>query len=842
MKKIFIVFCTLLFQYSSIAQAPEMNFRNLHKYWEYKQQLHDKFVVIDWGGDGMGNYIPGEWRFERSGYSMPAASYWQYSNQEWRMRGKGLGFGADADIRGQLSEDNNLSEDKFGILEWGDGTVFLGHYIGVLATEFALLTQNNQPIQADRTLEELYLALQAYRRLDITANRVEEERAIRNGITCVSEGVQFDGFSGWFIREDAHSTIWQEFDDPEINGAVSDYSLRDRNIFHDYDHPMEREKNALDDVVLSQDQISHLLFGLALAKTYIPTDATVRGTNLRNIISNIADGLVFGNPDIKSVSGANVHGPVFPCEDRTFTIQDRGTEYWNRIGMLYAHSFITDTPVQIDATLGEKTAWQEMAKLFFEMAGGEDFNISIGFFNFLFDKLGELLIGDYDELDGNWNDNLTMYMALSAAGNPGQGVPLGSANFLPQHISTLWGIGTLGKYIYPLAMLNMHHNDLDGYRTLGTMYNRMTGLLNRAPCGGGCTPCDKSDENPDGAGFCNAEYNNQSGWCQAGQTEWQVSNRFINSPVDYHPTNKEFNRKLPGRRTNGLDYMLAYNLYHLTFINDMIPYFNTSLPEGDVEIKYVDNGNYPSQGIDLFTNFDEVNETVDVYQNKFPLHTDSEPLVVIAETIESNAQINAEVVLDCYDFELVNDVPTIFYCDNNNVVSDPKLIEISAGVTYKADEIILNDGFRTEEGAIFIAETTVGESVICLPDGTFGRVSTGDGVAIEEDLELTPSINPFIEPESAIKNILDSYYFKAYPNPFSHNLTIEYQLPKREDVQISLFNVAGQEVKKIVNAATQDAGKYQENLNSDGLTSGIYFVKMILDNKVITEKITLMQN
>jgi len=178
-----MVFGGLLFQYMSIAQTPEMNFQNLYKYWEYKERLHDKFVVIDWGGDGMGTFIKEEFRFERSGYSIPAVE----------LRGAGLGFGAQAAETGQLSEDNNLVEkERFGVLRWGDGTVNLGHYLAVLATEYALLAQNEQTIQANKTLEELFLALQAYRRLDITANRLEEERARIRGISCAKEALQFE--------------------------------------------------------------------------------------------------------------------------------------------------------------------------------------------------------------------------------------------------------------------------------------------------------------------------------------------------------------------------------------------------------------------------------------------------------------------------------------------------------------------------------------------------------------------------------------------------------------------------------------------------------------------------
>ena len=177
-----------------------------------------------------------------------------------------------------IRDSNNLVEkERFGVLRWGDGTVNLGHYLAVLATEYTLLTQNEQTIQANKTLEELFLALQAYRRLDITANRLEEERARIRGISCAKEALQFDGFSGWFIREDAPSTIWQDFKDPQINGAISDYSKRNRETvsFHDYDHPNKAFQEQLGDVQPSQDQISFLLFGLALVRKYIPNDLSL---------------------------------------------------------------------------------------------------------------------------------------------------------------------------------------------------------------------------------------------------------------------------------------------------------------------------------------------------------------------------------------------------------------------------------------------------------------------------------------------------------------------------------------------------------------------------------------
>jgi len=48
-------------------------------------------------------------------------------------------------------------------------------------------------------------------------------------------------------------------------------------------------------------------------------------------------------------------------------------------------------------------------------------------------------------------------------------------------------------------------------------------------------------------------------------------------------------------------------------------------------------------------------------------------------------------------------------------------------------------------------------------------------------------------------------------------------------VQISLFDILGNEVMKIVNEV-QNAGYFEAEINGNNLTSGIYFLKMNGDN------------
>ncbi|MBI4546505.1 MAG: T9SS type A sorting domain-containing protein [Ignavibacteriae bacterium] len=74
--------------------------------------------------------------------------------------------------------------------------------------------------------------------------------------------------------------------------------------------------------------------------------------------------------------------------------------------------------------------------------------------------------------------------------------------------------------------------------------------------------------------------------------------------------------------------------------------------------------------------------------------------------------------------------------------------------------------------------------------------------------------------------IPDQFALKQnYPNPFNPRTTIDYDLASASYVQLSIFNVLGNDVMQLVHQ-NQTAGKYTVSLDASTLPSGIYFYRL----------------
>jgi hypothetical protein len=79
---------------------------------------------------------------------------------------------------------------------------------------------------------------------------------------------------------------------------------------------------------------------------------------------------------------------------------------------------------------------------------------------------------------------------------------------------------------------------------------------------------------------------------------------------------------------------------------------------------------------------------------------------------------------------------------------------------------------------------------------------------------------------------------QIYPNPFSASTTLEYNLKKESDVQISLTDITGKQTG-IIADEKQHTGNYHFEINADkfNIKPGIYLLKFMIDGQVVCRDI-----
>ncbi len=79
-----------------------------------------------------------------------------------------------------------------------------------------------------------------------------------------------------------------------------------------------------------------------------------------------------------------------------------------------------------------------------------------------------------------------------------------------------------------------------------------------------------------------------------------------------------------------------------------------------------------------------------------------------------------------------------------------------------------------------------------------------------------------------------------YPNPFNPSTVIEFALPVKSKVELSVYNILGEKIVTLVNEE-KDAGNYHVPFNANNLSSGIYFYKLQANEFIQTKKMILLK-
>lgn len=86
----------------------------------------------------------------------------------------------------------------------------------------------------------------------------------------------------------------------------------------------------------------------------------------------------------------------------------------------------------------------------------------------------------------------------------------------------------------------------------------------------------------------------------------------------------------------------------------------------------------------------------------------------------------------------------------------------------------------------------------------------------------------------------DYFMSQNYPNPFNPNSKISFKIKKSGPVKLSLFDITGKEVQVIINSELKP-GIYEIDINSENLSSGVYFYMLKAVNFSDTKKLIILK-
>ena len=113
--------------------------------------------------------------------------------------------------------------------------------------------------------------------------------------------------------------------------------------------------------------------------------------------------------------------------------------------------------------------------------------------------------------------------------------------------------------------------------------------------------------------------------------------------------------------------------------------------------------------------------------------------------------------------------------------------------------------------------------------------SSSEYVYYKDFWEYTPEFPVSVLPVSPT---LSDLSFSMDPNPSKDFTTIQFTITLTSNVNIKLFDVSGKEMRTIVNSEFQE-GPHSLQLKTCNFPKGIYFVRMITEDGIQTQKLVV---
>jgi hypothetical protein len=205
--------------------------------------------------------------------------------------------------------------------------------------------------------------------------------------------------------------------------------------------------------------------------------------------------------------------------------------------------------------------------------------------------------------------------------------------------------------------------------------------------------------------------------------------------------------------------------------------------------------------------------------------------------------------------EIINPIPDkermivgeIAPLPQNNITLDsiqtiPNIGTVDGTISYIEEQHVAG-------GVAYYHEPIVPDSILPIQDsGTIKTVPDVEermmGVMVVNHIPVdtsTTSSDSLAEKKMVINDnvISKTTELSVYPNPSKGEFTIKYDVTKRADVKLDIYDIKGAHIKTISNTVNQYEGKYQIPVSLNEFPSGVYIVTLINGEKRSSEKVVV---
>lgn len=159
----------------------------------------------------------------------------------------------------------------------------------------------------------------------------------------------------------------------------------------------------------------------------------------------------------------------------------------------------------------------------------------------------------------------------------------------------------------------------------------------------------------------------------------------------------------------------------------------------------------------------------------------------------------------------------------------------SSNTSISCNRICNNNTFDLKYGAMSNLEA--GNNYWCTPDSTSTEVVIYDGYDnINYGLVSFMPIDSLCYTITGVEEIEINNNVKVFPNPFSKE-TVIHTDKGFKNATITLFNLSGQQIRQFAYISGEDF-----TLRRDKLPTGLYLLKLILDDKILIKKLIITDN